>query len=282
VVEGFVRAGSLEKAVLAKIKPGGGGIFGLRKKITDFYIQNLPQPHSALIAGMVLGSKSDLQQSFWEKLKYTGLAHVVVASGTNVSLVASFLINSFTLFVKRKKAIFLTTLGIIFYVVLSGFDAPIVRAAIMAGLAFAAQLKGRLNQGLRTLFITAIVMLFISPSWVNDLGFLLSFVSTLCLIVFEPGLRRFLTWVPNLFREGFATSLAAQVGVAPILYFAFGRVNILSPLINALVLWTTPMIMVTGMVAGLIGIIIEPIGKLILYLGFPLTSWFVFVVDLFS
>jgi hypothetical protein len=88
--------------------------------------------------------------------------------------------------------------------------------------------------------------------------------------------------VPGIFREGFSTSLAAQIGVAPILFVTFGQFNLLSPIINALVLWTIPPITIIGGIGGIIGLMIPFFGKLILLLSYPLTSWFIWIVELFS
>ena len=88
--------------------------------------------------------------------------------------------------------------------------------------------------------------------------------------------------MPGIFREGFSTSVSAQILVAPIMVFAFGRINILSPVINALILWTVPIITVTGMMAGVVSLATYDLGRLILLLDYPLTRWFVLIVNLFS
>ncbi|MEK7112411.1 MAG: ComEC/Rec2 family competence protein, partial [Patescibacteria group bacterium] len=83
-------------------------------------------------------------------------------------------------------------------------------------------------------------------------------------------------------REGLASSLAAQIGVSPILFVTFGQFNLLSPVANALVLWTVPLIMAISGVAGLLSLIIPGLARLVLYLAYPLTSWFIFINSLFS
>src|SRR3989344_6991423 len=145
VVEGTVDGDKLKKPKLVEIKPAEGAIYKFRNKLLAFYRRSLPEPHSSLIAGVTIGSKSGIPAEFWDKLRNSGTAHVVVASGMNVSLVAGFLINFFILFFKRRKALVLALIGIWLYAVLSGFDAPIVRAAIMGSIAFLAQEMGRLN-----------------------------------------------------------------------------------------------------------------------------------------
>jgi hypothetical protein len=69
-------------------------------------------------------------------------------------------------------------------------------------------------------------------------------------MLFEKRLRKALKFTPEVLKEGLSTSFAAQIGVAPILFVTFGQFNILFPLINALVLWTIPYIMILGSVGG--------------------------------
>ncbi|OGM19319.1 hypothetical protein A2955_05085 [Candidatus Woesebacteria bacterium RIFCSPLOWO2_01_FULL_37_19] len=281
VIEGLVEKDKLKEAKLVSVSENENYLYLFRENIINFYHESLPQPHSALVAGTVVGSKSDIQQEFWESLKKSGTAHVVVASGMNVSLVAGFLISILAGIVNRKKALIFSLIGVWVYAIFAGFDAPIIRAAIMGSIAFSAQELGRLGSSFRALLISAAAMLLINPGWISDLGFILSFAATLSLILFESKVRRYVRFMPSLIKEGFSTSFAAQILIAPILFFTFGQFNILSPFINALVLWTIPYITIIGMIGGVAGLIVPPVGKLILYLTYPLTSWFTAVIQLF-
>lgn len=281
-VQGLYDDGKIKDAKLVSLERNRGGLFSFRRKLVIFYQKSFPNPHSALVAGVTLGSKEGLGESFWEKLKETGTAHVVVASGTNVTLVASFLLSFFLSFMSRKRAVLASIFGIWGYSFLSGMDAPIVRAAIMGSLAFGAQGLGRINFAWRALFISIVAMLVIKPLWIEDLGFILSVVATASLMLFERKVNTLIRFVPSIFREGLSTSLAAQVGVAPILFVTFGQFNLLSPVINALILWTVPLMTVIGGMAGIAGLVWFDLGKLILYLIYPLTYWFIYIVNLFT
>ena len=271
----------LKNPKLIKIEESNKLLYGLRQKLILFYKSSLPEPYASLVAGITIGSKN-MPSSFWDKLKKTGTAHVVVASGTNVTMVASFLISILTYFFKRKLAVFITIAGIFVYVVLSGFDAPIIRAGIMGSIAFLAQSKGRLVGSYRLLIYSGVLMLLIKPLWITDLGFILSFVATLSLMLFQKRINTKLSFVPNILREGLSTSLAAQVGVAPIIYVTFGQFNILSPVINALILWTVSYVMILGAIGGIIGLIVPLIGRLILFIAFPFLWWFVEIIKIFG
>lgn len=281
VVEGEVHENTLSKAVLVDQSQTSNILITLKENLVGFWQRTLPEPHASLVAGIVLGYKSSLSQEFRDALRSTGTSHVVVASGMNVTFVAAFLISVTTKLIKRRKAIIFSILGIITYCIITGLEAPIVRAAIMSILTFTGQVTGRVVNSLRMLVISALVMLIIKPLWITDVGFLLSFFSTFSLILFGTKVSSRLQFVPGIFRESISTSLAAQVGSAPILFVTFGRLNILSPVINALVLWVIPFIMIIGIVGGLVGLVLPVFGQLITYLVYPLTSWFIFIIESF-
>lgn len=283
VIEGTVGENSvLVDATLVKLKTSSSFIPKIRKRILTFFQKSLPEPHASLVGGMVLGSKAGLQASFWEQLRKTGTAHVVVASGMNVTMVARFLLTLLLGILTRKIAIVLAIAGIWVYALLSGLDAPIVRAAVMATITFGAQEVGRVSYAWRALFLSGLLMLLVNPMWINDLGFVLSFFATASILLLEEKVRNLISKVPGIFKEGLSTSLAAQVGVAPIIYVSFGQFNILSPLINSLVLWTVAPITVIGGLAGLASLAFAPLARLIILLDYPLTYWFISTINYFS
>jgi competence protein ComEC len=282
IVEGVVNNGKLEKPKLVSVGEGSTPLSVVRNSIISFYQKVLPEPMGGLMGGIVIGAKGALSSDFYNQTKLVGVAHVVVASGTNVTFVVSFLFGVMTLILPRKKAIPFVIFGIILYLFISGFDAPLIRAAIMASILFLSQEAGRIVNTWRVLVFAAGLMLLYNPDWITDIGFILSFVSTASLMLFEKRIRNYLKKVPEVLKEGLSTSLAAQIGVAPILFVTFGQFNIWSPLVNALVLWTVPILMVLGTVGGVVGLMIPFLGRMVLWLSYPLLWWFVKVVEIFS
>ncbi len=280
VITGQVSQDKLVSPKLESIDDSRFMIYDLREKLIFFYKTTLPEPYSSLVAGIVIGSKN-MPQNFWDKLKATGTAHVVVASGTNVTMTVGFLIAILTTFIKRRTAIWITLSGILGYVILSGMEAPIVRAGIMGSILLFSQEEGRIANTWRILIYSGVIMLLIKPAWLTDLGFILSYVATISLMLMQKKIDLRLKLIPAVFREGLSTSIAAQIGVAPIIYMTFGQFNILSPIINALILWTIPYIMVLGAVGGAVGLIVPVIGKMILYVMFPLLWYFEKILSIF-
>lgn len=282
ILEGVIEGDKLKNPKIVDVGEGRFLLTNFRNKVIAFYQNNLPQPEGGLLAGIVLGAKGVVSRDFYDRTKLTGVAHIVVASGTNVTFVAAFLMSLATLIFSRRGAIVFVILGITSYLFISGFDAPLVRAAIMATVAFLAQETGRVVAAWRIFFLTVGAMLVVNPDWLTDTGFFLSFASTAALLLFEKRIREKLNFIPKIIKEDLSTSLAAQIGVAPILFVTFRQFNIWSPLINTLVLWTVAPLMIIGVVGGIAGVIFGSAGRLILYLGYPMLWWFVKVVGAFS
>jgi len=259
-------------------------LFRIRNQLIAVFDRSLPAPNSGLVAGMTIGSKALVPRDFWDMLKVSGTAHVVVASGMNITLVASFLISLLVIRIPRPKAILIACIGIWIYAFFAGFDAPIIRASIMASIGLLGIVTCRVRYAWRSFVGSALIMLMVNPAWISDLGFILSFTATGSLMLFERRVRRVLARlrIPHVVLEDLSTSLSAQIGVAPILYYTFGYSNIWSPLINTLVLWTVVPIPSLGGVGGIIGLIIPSLGRSILTLIYPLTWWFVEVVKFSS
>lgn len=280
ILHGEYKDGSLINAVIDDIKYSDNFFSKVRKRLISFYEGNLPSPASSLVSGITIGAKSNISRNFNNKLKKAGVSHVIVASGMNITLFAGFILSLLLMIISRKKALVLTIIVIWFYTLISGFEAPIIRASIMASIAFTGEIFGRLRNTMHLMILTGFLMLFIFPYWLTDVGFLLSFASTASLILFEKHVGSLISFVPSIIKEDLSTSIAAQIGSGPILFYFFGQFNILSPLINAAVLWTVPLIMIIGGVSGVLSFLFPSVASIILQFERPLTSWFVSVVNI--
>lgn len=250
-------------------------IHNLRTRIEKTYRKTLPEPQASLLAGIVLGSKSGIPKDFYESLRQTGTLHVVVASGMNVSILAGTLVSFLLLFISRRKAVILSFILIWFYVVLAGAEAPVIRAGIMGTLAFLAQGLGREEDAWRGLGLAAVILLFLNPQNLFDLGFQLSFAATFGILFFGPVFSRLFSRLPKQIRSDISQTLGAQIVTLPIIILNFGYYSIFSPLVNLLVVPTLPWIMRLGLLVA-VG------GQIFAWLTLPFLTYFVWIVKLFS
>src|SRR3989344_2324279 len=102
----------------------------------------LPSPQSGLLSGIVLGSKQVLPDDFRQALINTSTIHIVVASGQNLTILSGLVIGLAPVFGRRRTVA--ASIGTnLFYAVLTGFQIPIIRAAIMNIFASVGTLSGR-------------------------------------------------------------------------------------------------------------------------------------------
>jgi len=258
----------------------------VRQKVIELFSQSLPFPGSGLLLGIVFGIK-DMPKDFLDNLRTTGVMHVVAASGMNVTMVGGFFSGIFAFFLKRQLAVLATILIIIFYAFLAGFDAAIIRASIMGVLVFTAQILGRKSLAGYGLFLAAFVMIFVNPSIIFDVGFQLSFAATFGLLYLRPIPTPHWCGVKTIIKKSIiggdvSTTIAAQITTLPIVLANFGYYSIWSVFANGLVLWTVPFLMAIGGIGAVFGIMLEPLGKIILYLAIPLLLYFEKLVAIFG
>lgn len=256
-----------------------------RENVTRLYRESLPVTSASLLSGIVFGIKEDMPEEFEQNLRVAGVMHVIAASGMNVAMVGGSIFSFFAYLIHRKRAIPLSILTILLYAVISGLEPSIVRASVMASIALFAAYVGRQYLGILALLLTAYVMLLIKPSYLTDVGFQLSFAATLGIMFVKPP-ELFLDkkedkggtkwWMPLI--SDIQVTTAAQIATLPILLSVFGEYGLLSVPINALVLWTIPVLMTIGGIAALIGLIMPFLGKLLLLFALPFLWYFETVV----
>jgi competence protein ComEC len=252
--------------------------YSIRQKIIVDFQSVLPKDPAALLLGIVFGFKVDFSKTFLQNIKTVGVMHVIAASGMNVTMVGGFFFYIFSLVLKRQWAIILSVSGILFYDFLAGFQSSIIRASIMAIIAFSAQILGKQRDGLYALGLTALAMLLWQPNYLTDVGFQLSFASALGILVIPRLLKRF----ENGITADLITTFSAQIATLPILVSGFGVYSVWSIVVNALVLWTVPILMILGGFAAILTFIFAPLAKLLLYLCLPFLLFFEFICNFFA
>ena len=157
----------------------------------------LPEPAVGLGEGLLLGVKHSLGDELESAFRETGIIHIVVLSGYNVMLVVAFVMFVLGYFLSIRLRVVAGILAIISFALLVGLSATVVRASIMASLLLIAQATGRMYLALRGLFGAGLIMVVFNPYLLlYDVGFQLSFLATLGLILLAPLLEKD-SWNPT-------------------------------------------------------------------------------------
>ncbi len=258
------------------------GWWQVRERIVRSQVKLLGVPAGPLVSAMVLGSKAvDLPYNTRDTFVQAGLAHALAASGFQTSLLLGVILG-LTKGFKKSTQITLGSLALILFLCLTGFQPAVLRAVIMGFAALIALgLKRKVKQ-LGSLLVAATILLLFNPLWIWDLGFQLSFLATLGLIVTVPALTERLQWLPPAIASLIAVPLAAMIWTLPLQLFVFGVVPTYSLLLNII---STPLISVIsigGIISAVVALIIPDAGSTLAgLLNYP-SDWLIKLVEFFS
>ena len=212
------------------------------------------EPYAALANGLLLGMKEGLGETLERDFQKAGLTHIVVLSGYNIMLIVSFVTFLLAFMLPPRVRLVVGVVAIVSFALTVGLSATVVRASIMAVLFLVAQTLGRSYDVLRALLIAGMTMVLINPYLlVYDIGFQLSFMATLGLILAlpffsHPGQPETI----GLSIKGYVVStVATQIAVLPLLLYHIGEVSVISVVVNVLVLPMVPVAMLLSFFTGL-------------------------------
>lgn len=244
----------------------------------------IPDPQASLLGGLVVGAKQSLGEKLQDDFRATGIIHIVVLSGYNITIVADAMMRAVS-FLPKHIGMFLGAGAIVVFAVMTGASATIVRASIMALLVIVARATGRTYDMARALFIAGFIMLLHNPKiLIYDASFQLSFLATLGLIVLAPLLEKYFTYIPKKFqlREFATATVATQIFVLPLLLYKIGELSLVALPVNLLVLVTVPLTMLFGFIAGMVGFLSTLLATPFAFIAYILLSYQLHVVEIFA
>ncbi len=232
----------------------------------------LPEPQAGLLRGILLNQRQALDPALAAAFATTGLTHIIAISGSNLTILVGivFWLTRRWLGAKGAAALALATIGL--YTLFVGADPPVVRAAIMGGLALVGLALGRATHAWTLLGAAALSMTLLNPLWVLDASFQLSFAAMVGIIGLAPTLLIHLRRVPPGLRETLAATLAAELCTYPLLAYYYDYISLIGTLTNLLAVLLPPFIMITGALTLLGGALWLPLGRVLAVLCWvPLT-----------
>ena len=226
-----------------------GFIFGLRTLILQRLDAVMPPAEAGLLKATVLGDRSGLTPEMNGAFLDSGTYHILAISGLNVSILAGFLFGLLRLLrVSPQFAALASAILVTLYAALAGGSASVIRAAVMADTYLLAVILDRRGDLVNTLALSALGLLWWNPRFLFDVGFQLTYLATLGILVALPRCESMLTRIPRAIRwalESIVITLAATLMILPVLASTFNRVSPVAPLANL------PIVPLSGLITGL-------------------------------
>jgi competence protein ComEC len=259
-------------------------ILGFKNKLRESIYQNLSPPQTSILGAMILGDKSRMSDDLKEKLNIAGVRHITAVSGMHIVILSGVLMSLLLgLGFWRGQAFYFSIIIISLFIIMIGAHPSAIRAGIMGGLFLLGQKVGRKSFSPRAIIMAAALMLVINPLLLlDDVGFQLSFLAAMGIIYLSPIFKRWFKFVPGEIRNILAMTFAAQIFTLPILVYNFGRISLVAPLTNILILTFVPLIMISGFIFALVGMLWQPLGWIFSLPCWLLLTYLLKIVDFFS
>ncbi len=288
LIEKLQREGILYEIVFPEIEVrnhGMGNTFMTLVSDIRSWIQNtiqvfMREPTSGLMSGLLIGDKQGISKEWYDMFTSVGLTHIIVLSGYNLAILYALLrglTRRAPLLIQHAVAM----AAVVMLIIVSGAEAPAIRAGILLFTITLAELLGRQQNTGYFLSLVVLLMILVDPAYLlHDVSFQLSVAATYGLVYLAPHIflpRR----VPSFLKTIIKETTAAQIAVIPLVLFYFGTLSWISFVVNILVLPMIPILMVFGLTTLLVSIV-GIVGELSGAIAHVLSSYVFFIVEFFA
>jgi competence protein ComEC len=264
-------------AKLTKISGGHNPIYSFTRRFSAGMQSALPEPNSSFGLGLLVGQRNNLPDELYQQLIAVGLVHIVAVSGYNLTILVRAA-GRLRLFSKYQQLIMSLCL-IAGFLVMTGFAASIVRAAIVSTLGLWAWYYGRQLRPAMVLAFTAALTSFINPYYIwGDLGWYLSFLAFSGILIIAPVLSvRLFRQPPKLLVAAALETFCAELMALPFIMLMFGQLSLIGLVANVLVVPLVPLAMLLSALAAITGILAPAFAG---WLAWPANWLLTYMLDL--
>jgi competence protein ComEC len=268
-------------------------IYSLRGHLAQTLAQVLPEPQASLAQGIILGIRSNIPQDLRDDFSRSGTAHLLAISGLHLGVMAGILLGiGLWLFGRRRYLYVWLAFGAVWlYAIITGMSPPVVRGAIMASIFLIAEAIGRQRSAIVALTFAAAVMAGVNPYILGDASFQLSFLAMAGLVFIYPVLRNYgrqliaaglgeegaLVSFAGVTVDTMSASLGAVIAVWPLIAYYFGIFSLVGPLATFLALAALPVIILTGALTAVIGLVSLSVSQVVGWLAWPFLTYMILV-----
>jgi len=242
--------------------------------------KTLPDPHAQIAKSILLGDKEKLPPPILEDFRRTGTAHVLVVSGLHVGLILFIFFFVLRTLGLSAKIISVFSLPILlYYALLTGLRAPVMRASFMATVGLTCLLIDRDTPLMVILSLAAFFILILNPLSLFTVSFQLSFVAVGGIIYLTSPLEKKLHFLPRYLAKSLAISLAAQLSILPLLAFYFHQLPLIGLLANLLLAPLITVILALGFLSLTLGLLFLPAAQIIANTNWLIIKSLLWVVE---
>ncbi|MBI2008795.1 ComEC/Rec2 family competence protein [Candidatus Saccharibacteria bacterium] len=237
----------------------------------------LPEPNSSFGLGLLIGQRNTLPSELTNQLVMVGLVHIVAVSGYNLTILVRAMAKLKLGSKYQRLLASLLLIGV--FILMTGFAASIVRAAIVSILSLWAWYFGRKIRPVLILAFTAAITALVNPFYIwGDLGWYLSFLAFYGVLIIAPLVaRRLFARRPRLLMMVVLETLAAEIMALPLIMATFNQLSLVGLLTNVLVVPLIPFAMLFSVIAAAAGMLVPALAG---WLAWPANLLLTYILDI--
>ena len=240
-------------------------IYELSYSLRDFLLLTMQRlgvndDEYSVAAAILLGYDDNLPMDLRQKYVAAGAMHILCVSGLHVGVI--FMVFTYLLFflddrkmTQRLLKHLLLLLFIWFYALLAGLAPSILRATIMLSFVVIGNIINRKGVLLNSLAASALILLCINPANLFDIGFMLSYVAVIGIVVLQKPISKLVYSkykIVNKIWEITSVTIAAQIATVPFTIYYFHQFPTYFWLSNLFMTPVSSVVIIGGMIMLLV------------------------------
>jgi len=230
-----------------------------RDRLAHVYEQVLPPREAGIIKSMVLGDRTGMDWDLAELYRTMGIFHILSISGLHVTILMMAANKLLGIFLPQRRAGIVVLVIMVLYCLLTGAAIATVRAVLMGGVMIFGKILYREYDLLTSLSWAMVVLLLYEPLQIFNAGFQLSFGAVYGIGILTQPLERLLITLRTPkwggLRNSLAVGIAAVISTYIVFAYHFYEIPLYSVLGNLVIMPTTTVLLVMGVVVGLVGLV---------------------------
>ena len=236
-------------AITSKIKYSATGngitVTGNDKNIFDrvkIFIKNtlksgMSDQSFGIAYAMMVGDSSAVEEDTLNSFRNLGIAHLFAVSGSHIGFLSTIIFFALTRIPINKYIKYIIMLTVIlFYSGVCGFSPSSLRAVIMCGVLYFSYLSGNKYDSLSSISFALLIVLFINPMELLSVGLMCSFACVYSIVLLAKVFIKRFYKLPDKLNSALAVSLSASIGILPVMLDVFGRISVVSVIVNILLI----------------------------------------------
>lgn len=247
------------------------GLLNMADAIKNVYDNTFTEKNAGTMRAIVLGDRSVLDDEVKEVYKKNGISHILAISALHIAMVGMSVYRLLKKFIRMIPAAVISSIIMLSYLYITGNSVSAGRAVIMILVFMLADVLGRTSDGANTLGLAVVILIIINPYYISNSGFIMSFLAMTGIIFVKPVFSNketvmlffkkkktdslTATLVYRHVIDMLVTGLCVQIATLPVMLCMSGQIAIISLLLNIIVIPLMSVVMVSGILTGITGLI---------------------------